>query len=170
MYVYHVKNISIDVSQLISLLKCKEAIEYCARVEDEKIFDLILKKWALISEIVTVLKVPFEATNVTQIATLTLSDFYFCWKKMCSQLIKLINTTERSSGFAAILLGKIEIRQKYLLDEPAMITAVYMDPRFNFELDGNDIAIQIAKLTLANIYDRLMQVKQMNRANLSVNE
>lgn len=129
-------------------------------MENEKIFEIILGKWALITEMTTVLAIPFEATNVTQIATLTLSDFYFAWKKMESKLRKITNDHRCSTGFANTLLEKIVARQKYLLDTPAMITAIYLDPRFNFELKNNNNTIQIAKLTLADMYDRIMQLKE----------
>lgn len=118
----------------------------------------------------TVLAIPFEATNVTQIASLTLSDFYFAWKKMESKLKKISNDHRCSSGFVKVLMEKIVERQKYLLDTPAMITAIYLDPRFNFEIKNNHNAIQIAKLTLADMYNRIMQLKEGECTHSSMNK
>lgn len=114
------------------------------------IFDSILQNWSVIEEIVDVLHFAFETTTALEKSTLTLSDVFGAMLKMEFKLRKLTLNSARHTIFAEILLEKISNRKTSLIICPAMLCAVYLDPRYCIDLTANET--KVAKYTLDNFY------------------
>lgn len=123
---------------------------------------MMLIKWLTISEIVNVLEAPFAVTNVAQNATFTLSDFYGSWHIMKLKIKKLTEVPSACSTFAATLHEHVEQRRSILFNNPAMIAAVYLYPRFNFKMKiGHPEEIDIAKKTLKTLLERVNALQRL---------
>lgn len=135
-------------------MHCKNAIIYFAKQKKAiKCFELLLFKWPIVVELLEVLKLPFDVTNAVQHSAFTLSDFYGSWLKMKRDLEKLVQNQEALSGFAKIFSEKVQERNSILLNNSAMICAVYLDPRFKFKLTSEEV--QIAKTSLESLHQRI---------------
>lgn len=143
------------------LSQCKQAVQYFAeKTKTQQCFELVLLKWPIFEEISNVLKVLYEITIDVQHANFTLSDFYGSWLKMERGLQKLV----AASPFAQAMIKELEKRKKVLLNNQALISAVYLDPRYNFKLTAEEV--QIAKMALQSLHERL---KKQNKSTLQSN-
>lgn len=138
---------------------CKAAIIYFAKQRNAmKCFELLLFKWDILAEIVTVLKLPFEVTNAVQNSVYTLSDFYGSWSAMKRSLEKLVLNQDALCGFARTFSEKVYERDSILLNNTAMICGVYLDPRFKFKLSSDEVLI--AKNSLEHLFQRIKMTKE----------
>lgn len=146
--------------QLFDLLtKNKEACEYFARIEKERLFIVLLQKWMILCDLMDVLKVPFEFTSFLQSPNLTLSDMYGKWLKMERvglDRLKKENTGSKSK-FATLLSNTLENRKPMVLNTPLVLSAVYLDPRFRCFLNNNQI--KIAKETLFKWHNKIYSLE-----------
>lgn len=137
---------------------CRAAISYFAKKKNSKAcFELFLYKLPIINEIVSALEIPFDATILSQKVSFTLSDFFGCWLTIIRRLDKLSKALNRTTDFARILLSNIEERRTSLLNNQAMICAVYLDKRFAFKLSADEK--QIARLSLESLFNRVKNVQ-----------
>lgn len=156
------------------ITRCEQAITYfakkeCARKRSAKdknkkkednapnCYEMILFKWPVLKEILSAFKVPYEITNAVQNATFTLADFYGSWLKMERELDGLMKEIAMCD-FLQMLREKLELRRKSLLNNTALIAAVYLDPRYNFKLTGDEI--KIAKITLRQLFERAKKLNE----------
>lgn len=138
---------------------CKEAVIYFAKQKKAlPCFELLLFKWNILIEILDVLKLPYEVTNVVQYATFTLSDFYGSWLTMKRNLKKLLQKEDALCGFAQAFSEKVDERDSILLNNTAMISAVYLDPRYKFKLSSDEV--RIAKTSLEILFQRIKMMKE----------
>lgn len=135
--------------------------EYFASIEGETIFKILIAKWSVLTEIVNVLKIVYDATIAIQIPHFTLSDLFRCWIRIHVKLQKMKDDSGLLTELVDTLLESLKIRKIGLLKHPSMLCAIYLDPRIYRELSENEI--QIAKMTLANLNDRIQSL----RINLS---
>lgn len=115
--------------------------------------------WKILTEMFNVLKHPFELTMEIQRSTYTLSDFFGGWMHMVRKLTPMAQEDESPNNFARLLLKEINKREPSLLNNGAMLAAVYLDPRYRFKLSPQDI--KIAKLTLEDLLKRTRRVKHL---------
>lgn len=141
--------------QLDDIVHCKKAIQFLA-LTDESCKEL-LDNWMDIEEINKILKIPFEATNELQYKSLTMSDQFGCWLKMELKLEHMIVNENLKTDLAGTLVEKIFDRKKVLMANPALISAVYLDPRYKFELTETEV--DIAKCFLSNLYKKITQTE-----------
>lgn len=106
----------------------------------ERIFQVFMRKLPIIQQLVEVLDIPFKVTKTLQSHTFALSDFYGLWLDMSLKLNMVEN-----KAFATLLLQKLENRQSQLLDHPAMLCALFLDPRYNCQLT-NEQKVEARKL------------------------
>lgn len=99
----------------------------------------------------------YKATNQSQKADLTLSDFYGCW---LLTKIKLEKVRQIHTNLATKLTLSLSNREKFLFDNKAMCAAVYLDPRFKMDLTVEHI--QTARKYLAELWTAL--TNSQNRA------
>lgn len=119
-----------------------------------RIFQIGIKKWSVLEEIGKTLRVPYDATVAVQNHDFTLSDFYGEWIKMHFLLKKLVPAAGTSkTNLASKLLDELEARKVKLIDNPAMVACIYLDPRFKHRLAANEITL--AKNVISDMWIRV---------------
>lgn len=139
--------------QLDGLLRCLEAVQYFAPTDIH--CAAVLRDWHIIEEIVGILSVPFEITTLLETSTLTLSDVFGVLLKMEYKMQKFISNERRHTKLADNLLEKVSDRKIKLIVTPAMLCAVYLDPRYCSDLSSCET--KIAKLTLEKFHEKWMK-------------
>lgn len=138
-------------------LKCKEIISHFANTN--KLFEMILKKWKVIEEIVAVLKIPYDATIALQNRDFTLSDFYGHWLAMEIQLKRKVKKAQCITKLPQHLLVALEKRQKQLLDNKTIMTAVYLDPRYRSDIEECPDKEELVKHHIQDIWNKVQSLK-----------
>lgn len=121
-------------------------------------FQLFLFKMPVIIELLTALKIPYEATIALQNAAFTLSDFYGCWLTIIRRLNKLVLNENAETSFAQTLITSIQQRQASLLNNQAILCAIYLDKRYEFKLSDDER--KIAKIVLEKLFQRVETAKK----------
>lgn len=116
------------------MLKSSEAIGYLSQSLDDPNVKNVWNEYESIQEIENVLRYPSIATREIEKATLTLSDLYGEIQKVLFRLEQFMKKTIPKTNLAAALLESIHERKKKLLNNPLMIAAVFLDPRYSFDL------------------------------------
>lgn len=124
---------------------------------------ILISQWSKLSEIKDILKIPAEATVIIQNPSYTLSDFFCTWIRMEVRLERLQKNQIQRTNFAKILRRKLDERKCSVLKHPTMLCAIYLDPRLQEELNENEI--RIAKMTLADLHERIIDLKEKHLAN-----
>lgn len=137
--------------QLDDIVQSKTAIEIMARTDAPCQF--VLANWSEIEEINLILKIPLDATNVMQRNNLTMSDQFGCWLRMEWKLEDLIQTGNLETNLARFLFDNILEKKHVLMENPALCGAIYLDPRFRFEL--SEANIDSAKGFLLSLYKKV---------------
>lgn len=85
-----------------------------------------------------------------------LSDFFGCLQLITMQLKKAIDEPgTKHTQLAQQLLLFLTQRKTKLVDNPLMITALYLDPRYKCEMESDENKVMLAKLTLENLWERV---------------
>lgn len=138
---------------------CKEVFEYFAI--SEQIFDIVISNWPVLTEVVNVLQTVYDATMDIQNPSFTLSDFYCCWIRIQIRLQRMKSNVEKLTDLPDLLIESLQSRKSALLSHPAMLCAIFLDPRVHRELQQVDATkFNIAKLTLANLNERIFNLKK----------
>lgn len=120
-----------------------------------KMFSLLLKKWNILQELIVILQVPYKATIALQNPRITLSDAFSIWVKIDIHLKTLSKKKSYKTNLAKHLLDSYLIRKEKIFNNPAMVCALYLDPRFRIEIIRNEDKRNQAKSMLLNIWRRL---------------
>lgn len=145
-------------------MKCKNVIEYFAH--REKSAELLLRKWNVLEELKTTLHLPYLTTVMLQNKDFTLSDFFGCLQIMDMKLNQIIlSSNNQHTKLAENLQICLNQRKARLIENPIMMCALFLDPRFKCELDVNPDKRIFAKLTLEKIWQRFKSVKNSGRTN-----
>lgn len=124
-----------------------------------------MDRWNTFIEILNILKIPYEATNTIQKASYTLSDFFACWLKIEYKLEGLEKKQNLVTDLAAILRMKLAERKKELFTYPAMMSAIYLDPRVRAEMVCAE-ELMIAKYKLEELYKKFKNGKNKMKATV----
>lgn len=116
----------------------------------------MILKWDSFIEILNVFKQPYEATNMLQNSSFTLSDFYLCWLKIIHKLKGQSKQTQRTD-LAELLLFNLMDRKAALVENTAMLCAVFLDARVKIDLNANQK--YLAKLNLKKLYTKIQESK-----------
>lgn len=92
---------------------------------------------------------------------MTLSDFYASWLKLNRQIENQVLETD----FATLLRDHLELRKSDLLENAAMLAAIYLDARVRFSLTGSQIIA--AKMHLKKLHERVESNKRSNSMDTS---
>lgn len=141
------------------MVENREACEYFANVKKIKAFQSLMDNWDEITEILSILKIPYDVTIASQNAAYTLSDFFLSWLRMKIKLDNIIKKGESKTDFVEHFREFLDQREKILLDHPLMLCAIYLDPRVRFALKNDDL-IRIAKLKLVDLLERVETLKK----------
>lgn len=116
-----------------------------------------------------VLHVPYLTTVVLQKNDFTLSDFFGCLQIIDIKLKQIIESPQRKATQLAQKLQQcINSRKPKLLDTPLMMCALFLDPRYKCAIDSDYEKIQLAKMTLEHLWERLKSVKNSASRELLV--
>lgn len=135
-------------------MKCSHILQSFRK--EEKLCNLILLKWDVVTEILNCLKIIYQATIAMQKEDFKLSDFYTSYIYMESKLNKCLKK-QNITKLAEYLLDMLGKRKTQLIENSTMTSALALDPRFCSEL--NSTQIQIAIDNLANLWQRLRSLK-----------
>lgn len=134
-------------------------------------FRLLVKKWAVLKELIRILAIPYEATVELQRRDLTLSDTYGVWIKM---ELHLQNRQKKSSksGLEGKLLNALKKHKDTIFRNPLMKAAMFLDPRFRQRITRSSEDTEEAKEVLLALSRRLTvlsedQAAEMNQSNES---
>lgn len=115
----------------------------------------MMANWTKVCDVNRTLQIPLVATKLLQRSDLTMSDLYGCWLNMERKLKQMVENEDPPTNLALIFHQKVFERKQVLLENPMLITAAYLDARFNFTL--TEIQIQRAKSTLISLYRKIKQ-------------
>lgn len=108
-----------------------------------------------VKEIVKILEIPYKATIALQKHDLTLSDAFGIWLNMKillnSSRIKRLTQT----NLGTCLLDALHERQQIIFNNPAMLSAIYLDPRYRGEIIRDEQLVNQARSMLTNLWRRL---------------
>lgn len=140
---------------MAGLLQCKEALEYLAETKNVQMAKLLLKKWSSFKEIVLIMQIPYKATIALQKQDLTLSDAFGIWLKMSIHLQVPAMKRLCKTNFANCLINALDERKKTIFNNPAMLSAIYLDPRFQCEILRDKRMTGQAIEVLSNLWRRI---------------
>lgn len=144
--------------QIRDVLKCEQVVRHFANTE--KTFKLLLRKWHVLDEIKRILHIPYLTTNLLQKNEFTLTDFFGCIQIIDLKMKQFIeNPSNRYTKLAEHVQQCMSERKSQMVDNPLMLCAIYLDPRYKCELDLNPEKLQFVKITLENIWERMALVK-----------
>lgn len=155
--------LNIHLLQMYDVHECKKAIEFLAGMYDRnkklKMFKLLLKKWNILRELIVILQVPYKATVALQNHRITLSEAYGIWLKIDIHMSMLCNKKSYKTHLAKYILEYYRDRKNVIFDNPAMVCALYMDPRFRGQITHNQEKNELAKRLLLNLWRRILAVE-----------
>lgn len=105
--------------------------DFCQENQYQKDLRVGNSLWHFMDEFLKLFEPMKKATVKVQEAHLCYGDFYKIW------LTLKLEVARSSVTFADILITKIEEREKLLLENDVMVSAMYLDPRFNFMLTND---------------------------------
>lgn len=113
------------------MLRLLELREFCDTQENRKLVDVLLTdvQWEAIGDILKVLEPFFKYTIQLQSEQCTLSDFFGFWKSIELKLHRIVHP------LSIILLQEMTERKATIMGNPALLGAVYLDPRYQRALD-----------------------------------
>lgn len=161
-------NVSNDVFQARDFRKLKDVIQRLAENDEFGSSFAIAGSgtfWDNLNEIVTVLEVPFIATQNMQRDGYGLADFYISWMRMHRSLSRHIDGRLK---LAENLIAELHQREEKLLDTPTMLAAMYLDPRIKYKL--NETQKECAMIALEMLHMRVSNSSTDNAANQSAND
>ncbi|XP_042215908.1 uncharacterized protein LOC121862043 [Homarus americanus] len=114
----------------------------------KELFRLSEKDWAYIDNLLCSLKPLHSTTIALQLSKLTAGEFLCEWLKCKIKLRQLaIVDSERSTSVSAAFLQAMEEREVNILSNPAFLSAIYMDPRYQCLLKEPQKVVAKAHLT-----------------------
>lgn len=139
----------------MDILKCEEMVKYFAENKHDKMFQMLLKMWAQLKEIIYLLRILCNTTIAFQQQKLTLSDVYGHWLTTQLHLKQCINKKSYKTGFAQCLYDALDQRKEGIFDNDLMYAAIFLDPRFHTEIATNELKMERAKAVLVKIWRRM---------------
>lgn len=122
------------------------------------------------TEVVDVLQTVYDATMAIQNPAFTLSEFYCCWIRIQMRLQRMKSNASKLTDLAHNLLENLKNRKSALLKHPAMLCSIFLDPRVHRELVSDAVEYKIAKMTLADLNERIFKTKGEPSKEVDVNE
>lgn len=121
--------------------------------QNRRIVDLLLNdfEWTSIAEILQILEPFYKYTIKLQSENCTLSDFFGFWTIIRIKLGRI------NHPLSQLMLDEMNDRHTILCENPAVLGAVYLDPRYQRALTVAQK--QSAIIFLLNVHDRIQKVK-----------
>lgn len=118
-------------------------------------------------ETVAILKVLYEVTIKLQKANCTLSDFYGYWIWAQLKLEKLQVELKKTDLHKEILVA-LKQKKSDLLENKALLCAVYLDPRYRRNLTANETAL--VKFVMGDMWEKVQELNITNQRATGSNE
>lgn len=141
--------------------KLKNVVEYFAG-NKVKLFEMVLKKWKTLQELVRVLRIPYDATIALQNPFITLSDVYGIWTKMTLRLGACASKDAFKTGLPQKLVTALNARKEFIFNTPEMESCLFLDPRFRTVILNNRDSCDRAKEYLLSLWGRINSSTQLN--------
>lgn len=139
------------------MLKCERAVKYFAN--SEKMFQLLLNRWHILVEMKKVLHVPFLTTLVLQRNDFSLSDLFGCIQIIELRLNEFIDSAAEKYTMLPDKLKEFLLQRKSkLLENPLMLCAPLLDPRYKCNIDTDPEKLMFVKIKLKNLWQRMKTV------------
>lgn len=131
--------------------------EHTTRDEYNKIKNelLTLEEWTDVEKLLSILKPFNKYTLKLQSELCTLSDFFGYWIS-----IKLAMNKFERIELVDLIIEEMKKREKTLLDNPLVVAAVYLDPRFQRILNENQKTNAV--FFLKGLFNKLKRNKEKN--------
>lgn len=139
----------------------KHVIEYFA-ANKVKLFELMLKKWKTLQELVRVLRIPYEATIKLQDPFITLSDAYSFWTKMTLHLEACAAKDAFKTKLPQKLIAALNERKSLIFNTVEMECCLFLDPRFRRVVLNNGEPSAQVKEYLVDLWSRINCSSQNN--------
>lgn len=122
----------------------------------------------MLRETVYILGIPYRATVALQSKQLTLSDLFGIWLKMELHLQKCTESTTFKTNLPKELHKAVINRRGNLFNNPFMICAIFLDPRYRNQIINDENKVLEAKKTLRNLWyrinDNTSQIENKNKS------
>ncbi|XP_067213908.1 uncharacterized protein [Linepithema humile] len=141
---------TVDMLERLLLLK-----DYCTELavtKFEKFETLTDAEWVKIEKVCQILQPIKTCTEKLQAEQLTLSDFFSNWLET-KLTMKKMNTP-----FAILIFEFMISREKHLLENNVLLSALFLDPRFKILLE--EIQIEKAKTHLKHLWVKIMSLQE----------
>lgn len=116
------------------------------------------EEWLDVEKLTSILK-PFDKyTKLLQKNVCCLSEFYGYWLSLRLAMQKF-----GDDDLANFVLEEMEAREKQLLDNPVMISCIYLDPRFQRTLNENQKKLAVFFLT--DLYKKVQSIETSIETN-----
>lgn len=137
--------------------------EYLTNEQFNKIRGSLLTRedWLEVEILINILKPFNKYSKKMQAKSCCLSDFFGYWLSVQLAMEKLGN-----DELALLILDEMKNRKQSLFENPVMVSAIYMDPRYQRILDDNQK--QLAVYFLSQLYIKIKQI-EANEQNLDAN-
>lgn len=120
-------------------------------------------EWSAVEKLISILA-PFDKyTKQLQSETVTLSDFYDYWVKL------RIKTSKCTDELSTALLEELNKWNSHLMENPVMIAAIYLDPRFHRAISDDQKALAINFLVGLHFKVNDIESDDVEQANATVN-
>lgn len=106
---------------------------------------------------IAILNTIHKTTILLQRADVTLSDYFGASIEMREKLKRWVRKNDRRTDLAECLLAELTTRKPQMLQNEAMVCAVYLDRRFSNELAESEK--NFARVAMNKIYKRLFALK-----------
>lgn len=116
-------------------------------------------EWAHVKNIITILEPFNKYSKKLQSEKVTLSDFFGYWT------VLRIKMSKSDDQFSQQLLNQMNNYHDMLIENPTIIGAVYLDPRYQRGL-GNKKSLAVD--FLADLYEKITRIEAFNDASISV--
>lgn len=116
-------------------------------------------EWKKIEEIANVLHHPCHVTQLLQNVNYTMSDFNAAWNQMKLLFTTLAPTVNLAKRLLEQMLNKKHDR---IINNPLVLCSVFLDPRFKRLISKAPENVYIAKLYLAQLWERNSKFQEKN--------
>lgn len=130
--------------------------------EDNRIKNNLLSEtdWIAVEKLLNVLEPFYKCSLRLQAQSHTLSDFYGNWLHITIKLQKMPDSVLKTN-----IVEQMDIRKTMLLDNPIMLSAIYLDPRYQRTLDSDQRKLAIFFLT--GVYQKLVNLEKNTNENVT---
>lgn len=136
--------------QLERLQLLREFCDTHKELKEIKTHELTEEEWANVEHLVTVLRPFNKYTKMLQSENVTLSDFFGFWTSL------RIRTAKNQDDLSQLLFNEMNDYHDRLIKNPALAGAVYLDPRYQRALKGDQ---EIAVNFLTSIFRKTQAIE-----------